>query len=241
MTAGAGTVGRMASLDSRTQGAIEQLLGSLRDWALADVRRAFEGGAKVGAFILAAHVIDTLAGLVKEKGRGADAWTQFVSRYLPRYDGEARLLEDGYRNATSHNYSARGIRFVDGAEYAPRHWTVESGERVLHFETFLTDLEDAYDLFGRDLVRDEKLRNRVLERARLNPPLGIVHEPVPPSLAQMIAEAHAGATSFAPSAMSASAASFPTHVELPSRPSPVPPPRRGVPRTRTRKRKKKPQ
>lgn len=40
---------------------IESLHASLRDWALADVRRAFDGGAKVGAFILGAHLIDTAA------------------------------------------------------------------------------------------------------------------------------------------------------------------------------------
>jgi len=228
----------MATLDPETCGEIERLHTSLRDWALGDVRRAFSGGAKVGAFILAAHVIDTLAGLTKEKGVGADAWSQFVSRYLPRYNGHARLLEDGFRNATSHNYSARGIRFVDGPEYAARHWTMEGGDRVLHFETFIDDLGSAYDLFEQNLLTDAALRERVLSRARQNPPLGVVRHPAPASLAQNLAMLQAGATSFAP-AHAASGANWPAAIRVDVPPDPPAQPRAAVPKKRRKPKKRR--
>lgn len=219
----------MAIVDSKIQDEIAQLHSSLRDRALGDVQRAFAGGAKVGAFILAAHVLDTLARLTKEAGTGADAWSQFVKRYLRRYAGFARLLEDGFRNAVSHNYSTRGIRFVDGPDYAARHWTVEGSDRVLHFETFIDELERAYDEFEQNLIQDAPLRKRVLARARQNPPMSLIQDPAPASTAKSLVSA--GATSFAP-AQSATGSSW-----LETRIDPLPPPAISKKRQESKKRR----
>jgi hypothetical protein len=213
------------TLPAEVEAQIARLHESLRGWALGDVQRAFNGGAKVGAFILAAHLIDTLALLTHAKGQGSDAWTQLIGRYLTRYTGSAKLLEDGLRNATSHNYSTRGLRLVDGADYAGRHWTTEAGDRVLHLETFLDELERAYDAFEKDLRNDASLRQCVLDRARLNPPLGIVHEPSSASVGRSSTIAQVvGATSYS-GAHAATGAWWPSEPKFQlDPPAPVPEP-----------------
>jgi hypothetical protein len=162
---------------SKTERAeLDHLRESLGGWALGDVKKAVSAGIKVGAFILAASLIDALARLAysRRAENARAAWDEFVPAYLRRYDGHAHVLYRGFRSAVSHNYSLDGIRLTDGPAHADRYWRVEEGERVLHLETFVVDLERAFDTFIARLERDEALRHRVLDRVRGRPLLGIV-------------------------------------------------------------------
>jgi hypothetical protein len=155
---------------------LERFRESFGDWALGDVKKAHAGGAKVGAFILAAHFIDALARLSKKKGDGKAAWDEFVPAFLPAYAGEAAKLYRFYRGKLSHQYSLRDFRLVDGEDYRHRHWALENGDRVLHLESFIEDLERAWSHFSEKLDQDAQFRERVLERAREDPPLTIVQD-----------------------------------------------------------------
>jgi hypothetical protein len=75
--------------------------------ALGDVKRATAGHAKIGAFILAAHLIDTLALLSTTRGDGKAAWDQFVPAFLPAYSGAAEELYRSHRGSLSHRYSLK--------------------------------------------------------------------------------------------------------------------------------------
>jgi hypothetical protein len=156
---------------------LTRLRTSLYDWALGDVKKAHAGGASVGAFLLGAHFIDVLASLYSDRNDGAARWFAFVKTYLPQYDGAAETLYRGYRGALSHHYSADGIRFVDKESNRGRHWATEAGDRALHLETFIGELEAAFEGFYEDLCADDGLRDRVLEKVKERPLLGIVTGP----------------------------------------------------------------
>jgi hypothetical protein len=164
----------MSSESERAE--LDHLRASLGAWALGDVKKSVAGGVKVGAFILGANLIDVLARLAcsKTSDNGRAAWDEFVLEYLKRYDGHANTLYKGFRGAVSHNYSLDGIRLTDGPEYSDRHWTIEEGERVLHLETFVEDLESAFEAFCERVEGNAELRERVLGRVRNRPLLGVV-------------------------------------------------------------------
>jgi hypothetical protein len=158
---------------------VDRLKTSLGKWALGDVKKALAGGAKVGTFILAAHFIDVLARLAKRKrGDGKAAWDEFVPIFMPDYVGHSDALYRGYRGALSHQYSARGVRFVDTEEYRHRHWTVEGGDRVLHLETFLEQVDAAWAKFVAKVEAEDDFRERVLDRVRVAPLLTVVYDEI---------------------------------------------------------------
>jgi hypothetical protein len=163
-------------VDELTQQQLDRLRQALHDWALADVKKAVNADAKVGAFILAANLVDVLARLAysRKTDNGRSAWEEFIPSYLPRYHDFAEKLYRNFRCAISHNYSLIDIRLTDGPEQAYRHWTVEEGERVLHLESFVEELDSAITELFRQLQDDDGLRGRVLGRAADRPPLGIV-------------------------------------------------------------------
>jgi hypothetical protein len=160
-------------VDATTRAEVNRLNEALHDWAVGDIKKTAAAGVPVGAFILGAHFIDTIARLASTKRKGRPAWEEFVPKYLPRYTGYAYALYSGFRGATSHHYSADGIRFVDKEINRLRHWTEEEGERVLHLEAFIEDIEQACTRFFSDLESDEALRAGVLARARARAPLGV--------------------------------------------------------------------
>jgi hypothetical protein len=223
-------------MDAQTKAELAHLEQSLRGWALGDVKKTAAAGAPVGAFILAAHLIDTLARLAATRAKGRPAWEEFIPKYMTRYSGAVYLLYQGFRNMSSHHYSADGIRFVDKEENRHRHWTVESSERVLHLESFIEDLDVAWEMFWRDVMEKDDLRDRVLARARQRPLLGVHGAPVESSAELMPGVtarlAGIGATHF--SAEAASAASWPTLTPPPPT-VPSSPPKMSVPRSRKRK------
>jgi hypothetical protein len=162
-----------------------------------------------------------------------------VPVYLPRYAELAELMYRGYRGRTSHNYSAEGVRFTDGTAYRSRHLGVEEGERVLHLESFVEDMEAAFERFRADLEENQGLRNRVLDRTRSRPLLGIVAGDVPSASAgtsQATYRMLADATSY--SAQAASGAPAPLiEAVKPPRPPVSPPPRMTIPKGGKRRKK----
>jgi hypothetical protein len=161
-------------------------------------------------------LIDVLARLVYSKPtekNASAAWDEFVSRYLPRYAGHANALYRGFRSAISHNYSLGDLRLTDGSTNALRHWTTEEGELVLHLESFIDDLDTAWQKFYGDVESDDAVRKRVLGRVRRRPLLGILggeHVEVSTSVAHGISIAGGGfnPTRWGP-AQAASGASWP--------------------------------
>lgn len=173
---------------------------SLGEWALGDIKRSHAGGAKMGVFVLGAQFVDTLARLAypgKTTSNGEAAWREFVPKYLPAYSEFWDLMYSGFRGKTTHNYSAKGIRFTDGEVFRKRHLGIEEGDRVLHLESFAEELTEAFEQFCHDLEADDLLRARVFERTRVDPLLTIVGRGIPASVGEPLAIAPPGGTSYA--------------------------------------------
>lgn len=212
----------MISAEQRKE--LAHLQASLGEWALADVRKAAQAGAKVGAFILGANLIDVLARLAYSKPaeNGRAAWAEFIPVYLDRYETHADALYTGFRCAISHNYSLGRLRLTDGAAYSGRHWEIEEGERVLHLESFVDDLDRGFAKFIDGLEQDHELRDRVLARIRHRPLLGIVggSEAVPSASASWSPTTTAVATHFGLSAQAATGTPPSPRMAIPKKRSP---------------------
>lgn len=149
-----------------------------------------------GSFLLAAHFVDVLARLGTTRTNGKAAWDEFVPRFMPSYADHSGGLYRGYRGALSHSYSVDGFRFVDTEASRHRHLGVEGGDRVLHLETFLDDLETAWSEFVRRVEEDGEFRDRVLERTRETPLLTVLDDEAGhASVAQSVTRVVAGPTS----------------------------------------------
>jgi hypothetical protein len=218
---------------------------SLGEWGLGDIKRSHAGGAKMGVFLLGAQFIDQLARLAysgKTTSNGEAAWREFIPRYLPAYRDFWDVMYSGFRGKTTHNYSAKAVRFTDGEVFRARHLEIEQGDRVLHLESFVEELTAAFEQLCRDIEADGELRARVFGRTRANPLLTIVGGGVPAaSVAHPIAiSGVGGATSYAaPAAPAASGAYYepiaPFRLEPPAKP-----PTRVILKGK-KKRKRKPQ
>jgi hypothetical protein len=173
--------------------ALDELRSSLEGWALGDAIKAASAGAKVGAFLLAAHLIDTLAGFYSSRGDGKARWDEFTKALMPRYRSRGELLYRGYRGPLSHHYSLNGVRLVDARP--DRHLRVEAGELVLNLEDLVDDLGAALNAFFEEAERDEVLLRRVLERTGQRPTLAIL-EGVEPAESASVAHTRSTATHF---------------------------------------------
>jgi hypothetical protein len=145
---------------------IENLCKSLRDWALADIKRAASPEVDLPrlAFVGLAALLDRLSILYAVKGKGLNAWMQFVPRYF-RYKTaeEVELLYDGLRNALLHEYGTRGVALTHGS--AGDHWTIRDGLRVIDLHELLEETESAFEAFVSELRSNNDARKRVLPRA----------------------------------------------------------------------------
>jgi hypothetical protein len=88
---------------------VTRLKESLGGWALGDVKKALDGGAKVGSFLLAAHFIDVLARLGTTRNDAKAAWDEFIPEFMPEYAEYSEGLYRGLRGALSHSYSVVGF------------------------------------------------------------------------------------------------------------------------------------
>jgi hypothetical protein len=233
---------------AREQQEVDRLKESLGEWALGDVKKALAGGAKVGSFLLAAHFIDVLARLARTTSDGKAAWDEFVPDFLESYANYAEGLYRGYRGLLSHSYSVEGFRFVDTERYRHRHLAIESGDCVLHLETFIEDLERAWSKFMCRVEEDDVFRERVLERTRRAPLLTVLDDaPGSASLSHhAIRLAHPTHWGAAEAASGSPGAGWPyatprMSVKSEPPPTPEPPPTRNmaIPKGTKRKRKKK--
>ncbi|MDR3613244.1 MAG: hypothetical protein P4L53_06745 [Candidatus Obscuribacterales bacterium] len=142
---------------------------SLRELALGDIKRAVEGKALVGAFILCCCLLDSLTGFCYRCETTADTFDQFCKRYLLKvnksYEG-ARLWK-ALRCGLIHNYSSAfestgkmwRIELVNGRENIHLERAQEADSNAtsifLNLESFVDDVEKVLENFFVS-VRDPK-------------------------------------------------------------------------------------
>lgn len=146
--------------------AIERTEFAIIDMAIGDVKRATAGEARLGAFILAACIIDYLSCLYAGADGGGEGYRAFIREF---FDDKRYNPEDFWtsiRNGLVHNYTVKGGRYfyVDGAP--EKHFaTTEDGRiTLLNLESFTADLERAAESYFGRVKSDDQVRARLIKR-----------------------------------------------------------------------------
>ncbi len=165
-------------MEPQTKALLKHIQQSLYKMAFLDIKRASEGGSKMGAFILASCFIDYLAGYRYGKHAKRKDYKLFVKEYFnDQYDPD-KLYHD-LRCGLVHNYSVgKAYLFVDNK---PDHHMKKSlGEkRFLNLENFINDVENAYNEFIIDIEQNNEIAQLAQERDKLGI-LGLVYSPIVP-------------------------------------------------------------
>lgn len=142
---------------------ISTIINSLTCCALGDIKKAFSGGSKMGAFILCSCLIDAMAGFVK----GADTihrdFKIFVRDYLPSY--RPNELYHDLRCKLVHSYSEGGsYLFTDAKGHL--HLQNSNGKTLINLENFIDDIENALNEFSRKLQdpTEISMRQKAIQR-----------------------------------------------------------------------------
>lgn len=166
-------------MDPREEAQFRRAFGlGFRQLYLEDILRANAGDVRMGTFVLCAAFLDALsltysAGMKIASGK-AGKWARFMEEYLGRPYEPIWDSYDTYRNKLLHNYSARGIAFTHAPENASLHLQIRQGAVILHRESFVRDVEQAFNGFAADVLADAALRKRALAHLGRNPPMGLL-------------------------------------------------------------------
>lgn len=172
--------GRVATqTDSDEQRLRDYFEQGFRDLQLADIKLANENDVRMGTFQLCAAFLDALALAysapplpAKVKGGKAGKWDRFVADFLPqpKYASLVGTYE-GFRCLLLHNFSASRLAFTHGK--ARLHLKTHGGRRLLNRESFVADVEAAFEAFYANVQSDERLGDRVVKHLDKFPPIGV--------------------------------------------------------------------
>lgn len=150
---------------------IECIRKGLCDMALGDIKRASNGGSKMGAFILCNCLIDAMTGFNTGKDSTGKDYIKFVNTYLTSYDG--RKLHKDMRCKLVHSYSEGGsYLFTDNKPLL--HLTQKKGKTIINLENFISDVEKVLANFLQKMQTDPLLRQNALQRFDKNNILGVM-------------------------------------------------------------------
>ena len=142
---------------------INVIIESLKANALGDIKRASNGGSKMGAFILCSCLIDAMAGFVKGADTTRTDYINFVSNYLTKYDPNS--LYTDLRCKLVHSYSEGGsYLFVDAKPHL--HFTQQNTKTIINLENFIDDIEQSLETLKSKLtdITETGLRQNAVTR-----------------------------------------------------------------------------
>jgi len=144
---------------------IEDVFQRFNDMAVGDIKRAFSGGAKVGAFILTFVAIDCLTTwYVGHDSKGKDL-ENFIEEFFPeKYKTLAKDFYRYLRCGLVHNYSTKTDKYAltDGCSAA--HLKTSDGTIVLNWESFFSDFLAARDRYYEEVRQSTELQHLLRER-----------------------------------------------------------------------------
>ena len=150
-----------------THPALAKIRQGLRDMAFEDIKRAANGRAKIGAFILGACFIDYIAGY----WFGADSevkstsshkiFVAFTREFLKAYDPEKLYV--AMRCKLVHNYSEGGA-YKFAFDMPNRHLTKSENKIIINLEQFIDDIETAPNRYLQLLDTDHDVQLRAIKR-----------------------------------------------------------------------------
>jgi hypothetical protein len=142
---------------------ISAIVESLKMNALGDIKKASLGGSKLGAFILSSCLIEAIAGFIKGQDTTGNDYKNFVTNYLPAYDGD-KLYKD-LRCKLVHSYSEGGSYFFIDAK-REHHMQAHGSKMIINLENFVFDVENALERFCAQLQNplESQLRQKAVRR-----------------------------------------------------------------------------
>lgn len=145
----------------------------LSEWAFEDIKRASNGGSKMGAFILASCLIDYLACFRFNKESSGKIYKKYCQIYMPAYNSEDLYV--AFRCKLVHNYTEGGkYAFTDNKPML--HLALQqNGQILLNLENFLIDIEDGMHKFFEEIEDDKMLKERMVKRYKKVGLLGLVN------------------------------------------------------------------
>jgi hypothetical protein len=108
-----------------------------------------------------------VARLYSGQRNGLNTWRAFIRAYLPHRmheEREVKRLNDGLRNALSHEYGTRDVLLTHANSRL--HWTLNGGARILDLNSLLDEFEAAFEKFYADLKAEPALRARVVPQVQ---------------------------------------------------------------------------
>lgn len=146
---------------------------SIKDMALGDVKRAFNGRSCMGAFILGSCLIDCLTSFYNGKDSTAKDYKDFISKFLTKYDSN-KFYKD-LRCKLVYNYSEGGSYiFIDGKPNKHLGIDKNSGKVIINLENFIEELEDIVDYYLRLLEEDNDVYEKAIRKCKKIGSLGII-------------------------------------------------------------------
>jgi len=144
------------------QAIIDHIKNALYKGAFLDIKNASSGNSKMGAFILASCFIDYMAGFVCGRQAKAKDYKNFVRHYLPPIYDPLKLYRD-LRCKLVHNYSEGGFYWLKDAK-PEFHGKTESGRTIINLENFISDLENAFNKFMKEIQSDPLKKQKAIDR-----------------------------------------------------------------------------
>lgn len=124
---------------------IDDVFRRFDDMAVGDIKRAFDGGAKVGAFILTFVAIDCLATWYAGRDSREAVFEKFITTFFPeKYKALAKDFYLYLRCGLVHNYSTKTSKYAltDGCPSVHLAGAPD-GTIVLNWEDFFSDFLNA--------------------------------------------------------------------------------------------------
>jgi hypothetical protein len=115
--------------------------------AVGDIKRASDGGAKVGAFILTFVAIDCLATWYAGRDSREPVFKKFITDFFPeKYKALAKDFYRYLRCGLVHNYSTKTSKYALTDRCPTAHLAeISNGTVVLNWEDFFSDFLNARD------------------------------------------------------------------------------------------------
>jgi len=126
------------------------------------------------AFILVSTTIDFFAGFFAgisdlDNRQASQIYKEFVRRYMPNYDPE-HLYKD-LRCRLAHNFTIGSYYALIHKRYDLHGKVIsQTGQKIINFENFYEDFENAIKKYVSDLETDNDLKNKFLTRYQLGIP-----------------------------------------------------------------------
>ncbi|MCL6519631.1 MAG: hypothetical protein K6T99_07325 [Armatimonadetes bacterium] len=137
------------------------------DMALGDVRKASAGGAKMGAFILAACVIDYLTCLYAGHDSNASLFREFVARFFDDKRYDPNDLWDAIRCKLLHSYTVKDGRYAYTDGNPQLHFKQDKSGRIhINLEDFISAVERAAENYFALVECDSEVRKRMVGRIK---------------------------------------------------------------------------